>query len=256
MASAPTEVCPPTVRPLAGKPNEGTLIMIVIGVDPHKRSHTAAAVEASTGELLGSTTVAARDRGTVSWFAGRAFGAPRTACWDDDHRGALIAGGDEREREVGCLAVQRDVSHFVDDDQGDEAEAPQLAFQVALALGVERRAIHSVAVAKATPLSAEEREALARAARDLPGLWHAETTTARDRKELLRTLVAEAIVTVHQQPRRAEIEIAWEGGARSQLSVPLIRRGSVNEGRAGPTRRRSRARAGNRAGPGARPPPS
>jgi hypothetical protein len=104
-----------------------------------------------------------------------------------------------------------------------------------LALGVERRAIHSVAVAKATPLSAEEREALARAARDLPGLWHAETTTARDRKELLRTLVAEAIVTVHQQPRRAEIEIAWEGGARSQLSVPLIRRGSVNEGRAGPT---------------------
>jgi Recombinase zinc beta ribbon domain len=35
----------------------------------------------------------------------------------------------------------------------------------------------------------------------------AETTTARDRKELLRTLVAEAIVTVHQQPRR--------GGSRS-----------------------------------------
>jgi hypothetical protein len=48
---------------LAGKPNEGTLIMIVIGVDPHKRSHTAAAVEASTGELLGSKTVAAREQG-------------------------------------------------------------------------------------------------------------------------------------------------------------------------------------------------
>jgi excisionase family DNA binding protein len=69
------------------------------------------------------------------------------------------------------------------------------------------------------------REALARVARDLPRLWNAETTTARDRKQLLRTLVAEAIVTVQDQPRRAEIEIAWEGGARSKLSVPLIRRG-------------------------------
>jgi transposase len=37
--------------------------MIVIGVDPHKRSHTAAAVDASTGELLDSKTVAARDHG-------------------------------------------------------------------------------------------------------------------------------------------------------------------------------------------------
>lgn len=37
--------------------------MIVIGVDPHKRSHTAAAVDASTGELLGAKTVPARDHG-------------------------------------------------------------------------------------------------------------------------------------------------------------------------------------------------
>src|SRR5205085_4906103 len=33
-------------------------------------------------------------------------------------------------------------------------------------------------------------------ARDLPRLWTAETTTPRDRKELLRTLVSEAVVTV------------------------------------------------------------
>jgi transposase len=37
--------------------------MIVIGVDPHKRSHTAAVVAASTGGLLGSKTVAARGHG-------------------------------------------------------------------------------------------------------------------------------------------------------------------------------------------------
>jgi DNA invertase Pin-like site-specific DNA recombinase len=93
------------------------------------------------------------------------------------------------------------------------------------ALERERRKLAELEQRRPEPLSAEERAALARVARDLPRLWNAETTTARDRKELLRTLVAEAIVTVQDQPRRAEIEIAWEGGARSKLSVPLIRRG-------------------------------
>src|SRR3954449_13283 len=43
--------------------NEGTLQMIVIGSDPHKRSHTCAAVGAATGELLGSETVQATSAG-------------------------------------------------------------------------------------------------------------------------------------------------------------------------------------------------
>jgi hypothetical protein len=49
--------------------------MIVIGVDSHKRRHTAAAVRASTGELVGAKTVAARDNGhgeLVRWA--RSFG--------------------------------------------------------------------------------------------------------------------------------------------------------------------------------------
>src|SRR5215208_2046809 len=36
--------------------------MIVIGADTHKRSHTAAAVDAATGRLLGEQTIAARRR--------------------------------------------------------------------------------------------------------------------------------------------------------------------------------------------------
>ena len=32
-------------------------------------------------------------------------------------------------------------------------------------------------------------------------------------------------MTVKEDPRRAELEIVWEGGARSELCVPLIRRG-------------------------------
>ena len=71
----------------------------------------------------------------------------------------------------------------------------------------------------------DERRALARLARDLPHLWRAATTTDRDRKELLRTLIAEVIVTVREPEQRAVVEIVWEGGARSELGVRLNRRG-------------------------------
>jgi len=75
------------------------------------------------------------------------------------------------------------------------------------------------------PLTSAERQALASIARDLPRLWTADTTTPRDRKELLRTLISEVIVTVHEAPRRAAIEIIWEGGARTELTVALVQRG-------------------------------
>ena len=42
----------------------------------------------------------------------------------------------------------------------------------------------------------------------------------------MRTLVGEVIVTVRKDPRRAEVEIVWEGGAHTALQVPLIRRGA------------------------------
>jgi DNA invertase Pin-like site-specific DNA recombinase len=75
--------------------------------------------------------------------------------------------------------------------------------------------------ARPVALNDQEREALARLARDLPRLWAAPSTTDRDRKELLRTLISEVIVTAHHDERRAAIEVHWEGGARTELSVPL-----------------------------------
>jgi transposase len=75
------------------QPNEGTLIMIVIGVDPHKRSHTAAAVDANTGEL-GAKTVPARDHGhgeLVRWARG--LGDELTFAVEDCRH---VSGGLER----------------------------------------------------------------------------------------------------------------------------------------------------------------
>jgi excisionase family DNA binding protein len=88
-----------------------------------------------------------------------------------------------------------------------------------------RRQLAALEQARPAPLSAEERRALGRLARDLPRLWHAKTTTDRDRKELLRALLSEVIVTVREPERLAELELVWEGGARSELQVRLNRRG-------------------------------
>ena len=106
------------------------------------------------------------------------------------------------------------------------ARTLERAWEQALSrLESERRKLAELEARQPEPLTPAERHALARLARDLPRLWRADTTTARDRKELLRTLVGEVIVTVKEDPRRAELEIVWEGGARTALQVPLIRRG-------------------------------
>jgi len=58
--------------------------VIVIGIDPHKRTHTAAAVEQATGELLGELTRPARERGQgelVRW--GRSLGEERLWALED-----------------------------------------------------------------------------------------------------------------------------------------------------------------------------
>jgi transposase len=59
----------PPLRPVrwhsvvSGRPQERGPEVIVIGIDPHKRTHTAAAVEQATGEVRGERTVTAHERG-------------------------------------------------------------------------------------------------------------------------------------------------------------------------------------------------
>ena len=106
------------------------------------------------------------------------------------------------------------------------ARTQEARFETALGeLERERRKLAELESRRPEPLTTAERQALAGIAKDLPRLWTAETTTDRDRKELLRTLMSEIVVTVTDTPRRAEVEICWEGSARTQLTVALIHRG-------------------------------
>jgi sugar-specific transcriptional regulator TrmB/predicted DNA-binding transcriptional regulator AlpA len=72
-------------------------------------------------------------------------------------------------------------------------------------------------------LSAEERRRLLALSTDLQSAWQAPTTTPRDQKELLRTLLEEVIVTVHRDEYRAHLTVRWRGGALSELDVDLPR---------------------------------
>ena len=63
------------------------------------------------------------------------------------------------------------------------------------------------------------RAELEKLAADLPGLWHAPETSNKDRKRLLRTLIAD--VTLLPEPDRAKVRIGirWHTGATDELRL-------------------------------------
>jgi DNA invertase Pin-like site-specific DNA recombinase len=72
-------------------------------------------------------------------------------------------------------------------------------------------------------LTEDERERLLALGSDLGRVWSAPTTTDRDRKQLLRTLIEEVIVDVNREQRRATLTLRWQGGALTELAAPLAR---------------------------------
>jgi len=80
--------------------------------------------------------------------------------------------------------------------------------------------------ARPTTLSAAERAVILALGDDLHQVWTAPTTTDRDRKQLLRTLLDEVNITVDRDNGRnqANLILRWKGGAISELTVPIKRR--------------------------------
>jgi DNA invertase Pin-like site-specific DNA recombinase len=72
-------------------------------------------------------------------------------------------------------------------------------------------------------LRAAERTAIRSLGSDLKSVWSAPTTADRDRKELLRALLEEVIVTVQRHEFCAHLTMRWRGGAITQLDVPIPR---------------------------------
>ena len=56
---------------------------------------------------------------------------------------------------------------------------------------------------------------------DLRLVWTASTTTARDKKELLRTLLEDVVIAVERAEARAHLTLRWRGGTVTELEVSL-----------------------------------
>jgi DNA invertase Pin-like site-specific DNA recombinase len=66
-------------------------------------------------------------------------------------------------------------------------------------------------------LSADERAAIRRLASAIPALWDAPTTTAADRKEILRQVIERIVVAAQGSSERVQATIHWIGGGRSEV---------------------------------------
>ena len=68
-------------------------------------------------------------------------------------------------------------------------------------------------------LEAEQRRALLALGDDLAWVWEAPATTARDRKELVRALLEEVILSAPAGASSARLELRWQGGQVTELEV-------------------------------------
>jgi hypothetical protein len=76
-----------------------------------------------------------------------------------------------------------------------------------------------------TRLSDAERATILTLGENLERVWHAPTTTDKDRKQLLRTLLEEVQITVRRDDAdpHADLLLRFKGGALSELTMPLRR---------------------------------
>ena len=63
------------------------------------------------------------------------------------------------------------------------------------------------------------RAELEKLAADLPALWNAPATSPKDRKRLLRTLIADITLLPEQRPDQVRIGIRWHTGATDELTA-------------------------------------
>lgn len=69
------------------------------------------------------------------------------------------------------------------------------------------------------PSSEPSREQLEALARDLPKLWTATSTAHRDRKRLLRAIIADVTLTSQPEGRELQVGIRWRSGASEQHTI-------------------------------------
>jgi DNA invertase Pin-like site-specific DNA recombinase len=78
----------------------------------------------------------------------------------------------------------------------------------------------ALAAAQATAVPLPARAELETLASDLPRLWHASTTSDKDRKRLLRAVVADVTVQSTGGDPQLRVGVRWQSGAAETLVIP------------------------------------
>ena len=80
--------------------------------------------------------------------------------------------------------------------------------------------------ARPKTLTPQEKSVILALGDDLPGVWAVPTTTDKDRKHLLRSLLDEVNISVHRDTTdaHAALVLRWKGGAITELPVPIKRK--------------------------------
>jgi len=74
-------------------------------------------------------------------------------------------------------------------------------------------------------LSEAEQAWLSRAGADVRAVFEAPSTTFRDRKQLLRAVIREVVMSIDQDSRTAALRIIWQGGASTEVSMAMTKTG-------------------------------
>ena len=96
-------------------------------------------------------------------------------------------------------------------------------------LTAQRQTERDLLAAKArrpVKLSDEELAWLSRAGADVRAVFAAPSTTFRERKQLLRAILTEVVLTVDQDKRTAAVRIIWQGGSSTELAMAMNKTGA------------------------------
>jgi hypothetical protein len=177
------------------------------GATPACRQVPAATVDQAVGGLL---LAAVRPQQLVLALAAAEEVADRHT---RTHRAAELAA--ERARYEAARAER--AFSLVDPEHRLVARTLEARWQAKLVALAEAEAALQTAQASTPPLP--ERDRLLALAADLPRLWHAPQTSPRDRKRLLRTLIADVTVIPQHDPALVRIGVRWHTGATDELTV-------------------------------------
>ena len=68
-------------------------------------------------------------------------------------------------------------------------------------------------------LTPEQKQQILQLGKDFPRLWKATTTSACDRKRMLRLLIRDITVVKGAEPKLLHLQIRWQGGATETIDV-------------------------------------